>query len=681
MPPARRLPVSRSSMASAPVDPAIISSQIARPESGLHDRASETINLTKQDSQKPNSADPLLVEAPKEVANDSRDVVTANIRLSVPNRVPVAGSSATANVETEVLDSFRQFANFEKMRYSDRKRERVSQDKAIKLNDLKRFSTNFKLLTPVPKDLVPILAKDKSKQEEIMEKAQRNSQSSTTATPKLATTSGDQKPPQPLAEAKYEGQKATVASAIVPLSAEQPELPIRQAYPPQEPQATLSSGERSNVPIQSPKTGQGMLSHRLENNHRLYKGGMPVTVPIPVPIQSTPKSTSKLTITPAPTSASQNPNTVRSPTSAASAKQFNVKASEFRPNPAANTFKPVGNPSATSSPRSTPNARPASRAPSPSAFFGNKRPVPPSKRLSIHENFNPLKRLKEKAQNEGRSKDYSSNGGIPHAYATPPTWRLVKEDEVTSYKTMFENVSPMLNKGSPQQVSPVNPPLPHQHQLPLHLQSGPYGQLQPPQQPPYPIPHQNHHYPSGPHHYDDHRIHLPAQSSSVYPSPRLQSSNVAYPSPMAQSAQLAYGQPVPQYVLGPNGPHTAHFRPFPAAPQLVAGQGPQLAAPMMVQQSSQGNFVSPHSMSIPFNPQVPMYPPGQPPAYGGQTQPPSGYPSPGRGAPMMMHQGSHQGQQPQMYATPGQYGPPVYAQQPPPHSEFMQLARNFNTGY
>lgn len=139
-------------MASAPVDPAIISSQIARPESCLRDRTSEITNLTKHDPQKPNGADARPVEAS---TNDSREVITATLRPPVPSRVPIAGSSATANVETEVLDSFRQFANFEKMRYSDRKRERVSQDKAIKLNDLKRFSTNFKLLTPVPKDLVP----------------------------------------------------------------------------------------------------------------------------------------------------------------------------------------------------------------------------------------------------------------------------------------------------------------------------------------------------------------------------------------------------------------------------------------------------------------------------------------------------------------------------------------------
>ena len=148
---------------------------------------------------------------------------------------------------------------------------------------------------------------------------------------------------------------------------------------------------------------------------------------------------------------------------------------------------------------------------------------------------------------------------------------------------------------------------------------------------------------------------------------------MTFPSPMQQPAQLAYGQPVPQYVMGPNGPQVAHFRQFPGAPQMMPAQGTQLAAPMMVQQSSQNGFMAPaHGMALPFNPQVPMYPPGQTP-YNGQSQPPSGFPSPGRGASMMLHQGSHQGQQ-QMYMNPNQYGQPVFAQQQPPHSKLGNVS-------
>lgn len=633
------------------MDPAIISSQAVRPDQISQERQNESGNQFK--------AENTVTESPKEEAQEIKVTTPSNPRLPGPSKAIIPSTSATANVETEVLDSFRQFASKEKARVNNNRRQRVSQDKAIKLNDLMKFSKNFKLLTPVPKDLVPILAKDKSKQDEIMEKAQRNAESSTT--PPRLTTSVDQKPLRPLAEAKYDGTKTPLN-----ISEQQEYISTRQTHLPQGPQANIVSRDRqaNNMALPSPKSGQGLLSHRLADNRRMLQQGISVNVPQPLPILSGSKGTTKPSANPAPISSSQASSSARTPTSAVSAK--------FKPNPAANSFKPTGAPSNTSSPRSTSNVRPASRVHSPSEFFGNKKPLPSAERSSILDNFNPLKRLKEKAKNEEKTKDYAANGGIPHAYATPPTWNPFKDGD-KSYREMFVDASPVLNRASPQQISPINPPLPHQHQLPLHLQHGSHGvsHLPPPQQAHYAGQPQTHHYQNAQSFHEDRHMHLPP-STTVYQSPRMQTSNMAYPSPMAQPAQLAYGQPMP-YTMGLQA---THFRQFPG-PQMVPNQGPQLAAPMMLQQSSQGGFVAPsHGMGMPFNPQIPLYPPGQPPAYSGQSQPPSGYPSPGRAAPMMMHQGSHQGshqgQQPQMYSNSGQYGPPVYAQQPPQHSKLAK---------
>ncbi|MCJ1391016.1 hypothetical protein MMC18_003877 [Xylographa bjoerkii] len=52
--------------------------------------------------------------------------------------------------------------------------------------DLVKFSQNFKLLAPVPKDLVPILSNDKSKQAEIVEKAERLSKEADAKAGKVA---------------------------------------------------------------------------------------------------------------------------------------------------------------------------------------------------------------------------------------------------------------------------------------------------------------------------------------------------------------------------------------------------------------------------------------------------------------------------------------------------------------
>lgn len=676
MPPARRPPTSRPTVPGAPVDPAIISSQIARPEGNVQDHEERLSNESKAELNKSNdvvkeSSAKATSESTNDASTEVNDVVVSKSRFPGASKMAGPSVSATTNVETEVLDSFRQFASFEKMRVSDSRRQRVSQDKAIKLNDLMKFSKNFKLLTPVPKDLVPILAKDKAKQEEIMENAQRNAQSANT--PPKVPPSSDPKSARPLADAKYESVRA-----LPHLPEHQGFSPVRPGYLPQGPQAALTPRQRQqethNVQLTSSKTSQGMLGHRLAESRRNHQSGLAVNIPHPLPIQQHgPKNGSRSSVAP-PNTGSQPSSNVRTPTSASA--RFNVKANEFRPNPAASSFKPTG-PSTTSSARSTPNARPMSRATSPSAFFGNKKPLPAGERASILDHFNPLKRLKEKAKVEEKTKDYAANKGTPPAYATPPTWKSFQEGD-KSYKEMFEDAAPAPNRASPQQVSPVNPPLPHHHQLPLHLQHGSPNvpHLQPPQHTPYAGQSQNHHYPNGQHYHDDHRMHLSASNSSVYPSPRMQTANMGYPSPMSQPAQLAYGQTLPQYIMGPNGPQPAHFRQFPTGPQahIVPGPAPQLTAPLMVQQSSQGPFIAPsHGMSMPFNPQIPVYPPGQPSAYVSQSQAPSGYPSPGRGAPMMMHQGSHQGShqghQPPIYANSVQYGPPVYAQQPPPHSE------------
>lgn len=654
MPPARRPPTGKPTVTGAPVDPAIISMQMAGAGTDQVEKSSaakEAQNGVDMPATKPEA----YTEGEQEASKPTLASKEAPRQLA-PIKTSKVGDSATANVETELLDSFKQFANLEKMKVHDQRRQRNNHDKTIKLNDLMKFSQNFKLLTPVPKDLVPILAKDKSKQEQIIEKAQRNAESGTTSVRAAATPSTEPKPSKIAGEAARPTQEVSNT---------------RQIVPPQGLQATQAGRERpqqlhnGNSAV---KTGQGLLSHRLADNHRQHKSGVPpMSVPQPLPIQSV----SKAIRAPANNNNQVPGGPLRTPTSASSASaKFNVRAMEFRPNPAANSFRPPGEPSATSSPRSTPHTRSASRPATPSAFFGNRKPLPREERESISAHFNPLKRLKETAPQDGKSSTH--NGGIRPAYATPPTWSTVEiGEEFSSYRQMFDNVAPASSRASPQHGSPGHPP--HQHQLPMHFQQGSHGVPHAPasQQASFHSQPQAPHFPQGPHHYDDHRMHLSASSSSVFPSPRMQNASIAYQSPMPQPAHLAYGQPMPQYFMGLNGPQPAHFgRQFPGAPQMIPAQGAPLAAPMMMQQSSQGGYIPPQGMAIPFNPQMQMYHPGQPAAYNGPSQPSSNFPSPNRGAPMMMHQGSHQGQHSQVYMNPGQYAQPVYAPQQPPHSKY-----------
>ncbi|KAL8675829.1 MAG: hypothetical protein Q9186_007569 [Xanthomendoza sp. 1 TL-2023] len=668
MPPARRPPTGKPTVAGAPVDPAIISMQMAGSGTDPTEKqpaAKDTLNAMETAATKAQVSPEPIKEA-SEPPSSSKEPSSNSAQSAAPTKTSKAGESATANVELELLDSFKQFANNEKMKFHDHRRQRVVQDKAIKLNDLMKFSKNFRLHTPVPKDLVPILAKSKSKQEEIIEKNQRNTESVTIAAQAQAAVSNEGKAPKIATEAKRESARPAYEMAT-----------NRPILPPQGPQAAQSGRDRQQQLLNgSSKAGQGLLGHRLADSHRQHKAGLqPMSIPQPLPIQSVSKAARAPVNNVSQVPTGQTTGSVRTPTSASSASaKFNVRAMEFRPNPAANSFRPGAEPSATSSPRSTPHARSASRAHSPSAFFGRRKPLPQAERASISDYFNPLKRLKEKAQQDG--KDHADNGGIRHAYTTPPTWSTLQDGEdFKSYKQMFDNVAPIAPRITSHHGSPSHPSLPHQHQLPMHLQQGSLGMphVATTQHAPFHGQPQAPHFPTGPHHFDEHRMHLPTSSSTVYQSPRMQNASLAYPSPMHQSAQLAYSQPAPHFYI-PNGPQTAQFgRPFPSGPPMMQAQGAPLGAPMMVHQSSQGGYMGPpHGMAVPFNPQMPMYAPGQPAGYNGPP-PPSNFPSPGRGAPMMMHQGSHQGQPSQVFMNPGQYSQPVYAQQPPSNSKCLGI--------
>lgn len=138
---------------------------------------------------------------------------------------------------------------------------------------------------------------------------------------------------------------------------------------------------------------------------------------------------------------------------------------------------------------------------------------------------------------------------------------------------------------------------------------------------------------------------------------------MAYPPNMNNPGQMPYGQ-MPAFM--PGTPQMNHFnRSFSNNPQYMPQQQVPMGAPVMMQP---GGFMAPQGMP---GPQMQMYPSGHqfmPPGAAAPQPIPgaNGYPSPGRpaAAPMMVHQGSQQGQ-PMYGMSPGmQYQQPVFPQQP-----------------
>ena len=584
-----------------------------------------------------------------------------------------AGTTATETVESDLNSAFKHFAELERRKVQDSRRSRQSADKAVRVNDLKKFAKNFKLLTPVPKDLVPILAKDEDKQKEIVRRAQAIADGAT-----KTSSSGGQITPGRLA--RLESDVTSPSTRRQPTST----LPTGQLP------AKTPVNVRENV--QAPVSGPGQRSG--ENRRNQKQGPLP-TMPAPLPIQDArgqPHRPSALS------SAVQSPQrSMNGPPSATSIK-FNVQATEFKPNPAASAFKPssISNTPAASSPSTRPNTR----AISPNAPLPHV-PMPNFLRDSKAARTNPRESMDDKPVSSlsviktapqapqggqpGKVKSPVSEGPslgstvpfeeeehVQRPYRKGPNWTLSNDQTSENSKTYAEEFisksRSFSHASASSRASPLNPNV-RQPQMPFHGQNGfqtlpqvPTHQHMPPQ---IPAPQ---HYGQG-HYFEDPRSRQASMSSYVGPSPRIQNANVVYmaamPPPISQAQPMTYAMHTPmtprQYS---NGPH------------MSAAQGSYLAAPVMVPSPSAGYMPQP---MMPFNPHAPYG--GPVPVYG-TPQTPNGYPSPGRNAPMMTHSASHQGHNPQGHMSVNQYAQPMYGQPGPGQSKlYHHMACTANISY
>lgn len=640
MPPARRAPTGQPTVPGAPHDPAIISSQLARPE-------------TLQPRQAVQPSAQVASKTPDEIATKPKERPGLPEIIS-PMRTFPAGSHLSSKavdtpaIEKEISINFKNFVSHEKERVKKKKADMVHRDRESKLRELKKFSESFTLKTAVPQDLVPILAKDKAKQAEIIEKARLGASkaaSSGQSTPSAPTSS------QPVA---LSTQTTVSPSGKVPpphsFAARDPERYKRE-----------TSMLLQNFPKLNLSSGTG-ISHNVRRIQ--HDKSLPVRTPVPVPESRAQYS---------PT----GPAAANTATHSGVSKRFNVNARpfEFKPNPSAAAFTPTN---ATSSPTSSAHTNVASRATSPSVFFGNKKPKAEKERPSIRDSFNPFERMKTsksevaKPETPIRKLYGNANDYIDKPWSTTPIWPTEEANKDKSYKTIFAKVELDPNSVHSPQAPHMIPPQPHHQQLPAHLPHINH--------PPH-VPHQPHHGPMQqhlgmpPHYEQDHHLRQISTPSSVIPSPSLHNATVApyqqspvpHPSqiamyPGAQGQMAQYGAPSgPQFRYYNGGFNQASG----ASPMIMHGPQPVPYPPGQMN----GQFVHPQ-----------IYSPQQPQAYLNNGHPPpgsQGYPSPGRPATMMMHQGSSQGTPsgPQMMPPygmqPGQNGPMYGAQVQPPQSELL----------
>ncbi|KAI1388678.1 uncharacterized protein F4822DRAFT_253180 [Hypoxylon trugodes] len=699
-PPARRAPTASSTVKGAPVDPAIISSQ-------LKTQKNQAAAPPKQDDNKPRVAAPRTETSvpstvrPTETKVDakvdsqqkpteSKGATPALTQSATPFRASAATSrtisptskdgqgvvpSATSTVEHDVLKEFKTFANQQRTNAEKVRSTKAKADKEAKLTELKKFADSFKLPTQVPTDLIPIIAKDPAKQREIQEKAKRDAaevakkKAEEAAAKEKKGTSTKEVQPAPTSQAASD-TRTTRPNAnppnVAPAAAPARHPGNRQSFAPN----YSYQGNRPGPQHMQQGGRQGNLSGRLRHIEAQKAQGQDVRLPPTGPANTTdPSFGRRMGGVSGHMSAKLNPN-----------------SHEFRPSPFAQTFNPNGHPSGGSSPRSAINHS-ATELQSGSTNSHTPLTIVTKKKKAIDtKKCNILYFIKTIQPPE--NKNWNDNGGLRPSYDTPPAWRALADDEKPD-STMRLSLIEYFER-QPFNTHPTpNPPhllpqMAHQHQLPLHMQHGahPVAPRHSPHVPPVQI-HGGQHGPV-PHApfngADDHRM-MHSNSSQSYSSPRMGQVPMVYPPNMNPAAQMPYNQHMVPF-MGPAAPPMNQFnRSFSNTPQYVPQQPGGMGTPMMMQQQ----FMAPQPM-VAGPPQMQPYPAAghmqfmPPNATPPQPMPgANGYPSPGRPtAPMMVHQGSQQGQ-PYIGMSPGmQYQQPTFVPQQQGQSKFDRRYSNQN---
>ncbi|KAK4175634.1 putative PAB1-binding protein [Triangularia setosa] len=694
-PPARRAPTGQSTVKGAPVDPAIISSQLkgapasAQPTPKADDVKVPAATATPAQPAVEKVAEPKVDNKASEVKAPEAKPEAAAVPPKPETKEPVAsrpsaaptrvafpgktgGPSAANNVEREVLNAFKQFSIKERKQADAARHSKARVDKEVKLTELKKFSKDFKLSTPVPKDLIPIIAKDPAKQQQIQEKALQNA----------ADIAKKRQAEAALKEKESAAAKANqVKAAAEQSNASTPAATTdsRASSRPTAPQHSNSSGapgrhsggrasyhnnngtqppygqyNRNGRGAQLPPGAQatGQLAQRLRNVEQ-QKMQHPHMAQHPQPDMRLPPTGPANNVDPAyGRRISGVPPNYLGP-------KLNPNSHEFRPNAFAQPFNPMNPinpinaviPSQASSPRSSVNnimEVPIMTPPAKGQLVRRKTKAIDIKKCFVLSNMETIQ------PPSNPKKTWDDNDGFRPAFDHPPTWRAVepeKEEPKDStmsmtYNEYFEKVPRAGAAIATPNPTHAMPQIPHQHQLPPYLQHGAQGMAhrQSPHMPPMQMQAGQHgHGPHGPYNPEDHRM-MHSNSAQSFASPRMGQVPMAYPPSVNAPGQMPYGQPVmPQY-MNHGAPQMGQFRSFSNNPQFMPQQPHHMGAPIM----GQPPFIPPNGMAVPG----PMYPVSGPPFMPPGAVPPqpmvgsNGFPSPGRSAaaPMMAHQGSHQGQ-------------------------------------
>nr|POF16495.1 uncharacterized protein c21b10.03c [Quercus suber] len=497
IPPSQRPITNTPTVPGAPYDPAIISSQLAKPSTPSAS-AGESTRDTATGSK---------LEAREAVSDEAVSALAAVDQAKKPTK------NTTEDHVRATTDAFKQFANTEKLRIKaaqEAKKSTARHEKNVKLNDLKKFAANFKLNSRVPDDLVPILAKDREKQVEIQRKADEAAL--------LQEQKGKEK------EKEKEKEKPLPAPAATVVSQSGPAAPTSDARVPlNQPRNRISGQVRNSALSGQNQAPHASLGQRLQQN--VHQRGSTATIePLPANFQA------RMPAGPAG----------QTPLSPSAAPRMNVKAKPFEFRPGVGDFTPSG-----SSP--SPQRFPVKNAEPTVTFFGKiKNSEAARARKDLDDAASVVTWMLAAEWPEAFKRDIAGNDGVPPPWRTDPTWPVGENVSYKDHKD-FKTQAP---SQSPMHTPHHNAIMAHGHQIPAGM---PVQHIPGPGRGPY-ITHQQH--PGQGSHFDP-RMSQFAPNGSVHGSPRFQGAQVAPFNGQIPQMQMPpfSGQPMPGYAMSPSTQH------------------------------------------------------------------------------------------------------------------------------
>ncbi|CAI2177489.1 19956_t:CDS:10 [Funneliformis geosporum] len=277
------------------------------------------------------------------------------------------------DAEAQIVTTFRQFATNEKERLQQRKQAIARKEMDGKMAELLKWGQTFKLNSPLPQDLIPILTKDESKRQQLAAKsvAALNEKGKEKDSEKQRDKEKEKEKPQDKEKAKEKQlekekekekdklkekdnkpkEKVTLAQNLEPKSeSRKPEIKIEED--------------------KSHKTNGDSTESKSTNDKSSDKS---ISAADKAPLQFPPGRTTAIT-----------------PTN--SQFKLNAKASEWKPNPNAASFTPI-----------TPNTQ-DKRSPGSSPFFGNRQLK--KNIATLRDGFTPFQKSKS----------------VANPSSIPPTW-------------------------------------------------------------------------------------------------------------------------------------------------------------------------------------------------------------------------------------------------------------------